>query len=250
MGSKQISLPENIYNIKSFYEKKFISQEDNPFKFYKKIYNLDVFLAKNINNLNYYYIDFPINKNINPNFVIKYFKNIDYRNAFSHESLSFYITSKISDNSWKEDEIYKGHKTNYNVLMTNFNIFFYNDVNIFNTNVSQAKYYMSYKIFSNPNNYILRFELVLNNMDLDQDIDINVYVNMIYNLLKTIHKKFKINLDIVIEEPEIKQPKVEIPKIEKPWWESFAWCSNSRKEKPTFVDAETQTNISLEVNKK
>ena len=58
-------------------------------------------------------------------------------------------------------------------------------INIFNTNVSQAKHYMSYKIFSNPNNYVLRFELVLNNMDLDQDIDINVYVNMIYNLLKT-----------------------------------------------------------------
>ena len=249
MGSKQISLPENIYNINSFFEKKFISQEDNPFKFYKKIYNLDLFVAKNINNMNYYYIDFPINKNINPNFVIKYLKNIDYRNAFSHESLNFYLVGKTSENSWREDEIYKGHKTNYHVLMTNFSIFFYNYVNIFNTNVSQAKYYMTYKIFSNPNNYILRFELVLNNMDLDQDIDINVYVNMIYNLLKTIHKKFKTNLDIVMEEPEIK-PKVEIPKIEKPWWEIFVWCSNSRKEKPTFVDAETQTNINLEVNKK
>jgi len=242
MGSKQISLPENIYNINYIFEKN-IKQEDNPFKFFKKIYGLDLYLARNINNLNYYYIDFPINKNINPNFVIKYFKNIDYRNAFSHESLNFYITSKISDNSWKEDEIYKGHKTNYNVIMTNFSIFFYSNVNFFNTNVSQAKYYMSYKIFSNPINYILRFELVLNNMDLDQDIDINVYVNMIYNLLKTIHKKFQTNLDIIIEEQEIK-PKVEIPKIEKPWWEIFVWCSNSRKEKPTFVDAETQTNTS------
>jgi len=173
MGSKQISLPENIYNINYIFEKN-IKQEDNPFKFFKKIYGLDLYLARNINNLNYYYIDFPINKNINPNFVIKYFKNIDYRNAFSHESLNFYITSKISDNSWKEDEIYKGHKTNYNVIMTNFSIFFYSNVNFFNTNVSQAKYYMSYKIFSNPINYILRFELVLNNMDLDQDIDINV----------------------------------------------------------------------------
>ena len=134
MGSKQISLPENIYNINSFFEKKFISHEDNPFKFYKKLYNLNVFVAKNINNLNYYYIDFPINKNINPNFVIKYFKNIDYRNAFSHESLSFYLINKTTENSWKEDEIYKGHKTNYHVLMTTFQLFFYNDVNIFNTN--------------------------------------------------------------------------------------------------------------------
>ena len=133
--------------------------------------------------------------------------------------------------------------------MNNFSIFFYNNVNIFNTNVSQAKYYMSYKIFSNPNNYILRFELVLNNMDLDQDIDINIYVNMIYNLLKTIHKKFKTNLDIVIEEPEVKQQK-DIPKVIKPWWDILIWCSNSRKEKPTYVNAETQTNISLEDNKK
>jgi hypothetical protein len=250
MESKQISLPENIYNINNIFEKKIILQEDNPFKFYKKIYNLNLYLAKNINNLNYYYIDFPINKNINPSFVIKYLKNIDYRNAFSHGSLNFYLTSKNNENSWKEDEIYKGHKTNYNVIMTNFSIIFYNDVNIFNTNTSQAKYYMSYKIFSNPNNYILRFELVLNNMDLDQDIDINVYVNMIYNLLKTIHKKFKTNLDIVIEEPEVKQPQIEIPIIEKPWWNIFLWCSGSRKEKPIYIDAETQTNISLEDNKK
>jgi len=247
MESKQISLPENIYNIYNFYSKKYLSQDENPFKICKQIYNLDLYLAKNINNLNYYYIDFPINKNINPNFVIKYFKNIDYRNAFSHESLNFYLISKINENSWREDEIYKGHKTNYHVLMTNFSIIFYNDVNIFNTNVSQAKYYMSYKIFSNQNNYILRFELVLNNMDLDQDIDIHVYVNMIYNLLKTIHKKFKTNLSI-IEEPEleVKQPKIEIPEVIKPWWEIFAWCSNSRKEKPRYVDAETQTSNNLE----
>jgi hypothetical protein len=104
---------------------------------------------------------------------------------------------------------------------------------------------MSYKIFSNQNNYILRFELVLNNMDLDQDIDINVYVNMIYNLLKTIHKKFKSNLSI-IEEPEVKQPQIEIPEVIKPWWEIFVWCSNSRKEKARYVDAETQTSNNFE----
>lgn len=249
MESKQISLPENIYNINSFFEKN-VLQEDNSFKFYKKIYNLSLYIARNINNLNYYYIDFPINKNINPNFVIKYLKNIDYRNAFSHESLSFYLISKTSENSWKEDEIYKGHKTNYNVLMTTFQLFFYNDVSIFNTNTSQAKYYMSYKIFSKQNNYILRFEIVLNNMDLDQDIDINVYVNMIYNLLKTIHKKFKIDLDIIIDEPKTISQPVEIPKVVKPWWNFFLWCSDSRKEENTYVDAETQTNISLEDNNK
>ena len=244
MGSKQISLPENIYNINNLFEKKYILQEDNPFKFYKKIYNLDLYIAKNINNLNYYYIDFPINKNINPQFVIKYLKNSDYRNAFSHESLNFYLINKTSENSWKEDEIYKGHKTNYHVLMTTFQLFFYNDVNIFNTNISQAKYYMSYKIFNNQNNYVLRFELVLNNMDLDQDIDINIYVNMIYNLLKIIHKKFKEEPEIKIEEPEIKKPE-----IVKPWWDIFSWCSDNRKDNIN-TNVETQTNISLEEIKK
>ena len=91
MGSKQIALPENIYNINNVFEKKYTNDNDNPFKFYKKIYNLDLYIAKNINNLNYYYIDFPINKKINPQFVIKYFKNADYRNVFSHESINFYI---------------------------------------------------------------------------------------------------------------------------------------------------------------
>ena len=38
MGSKQISLPENIYNINNLFEKKYVLQEENPFKFYKKIY--------------------------------------------------------------------------------------------------------------------------------------------------------------------------------------------------------------------
>ena len=71
--------------------------------------------------------------------------------------MNFYLINKTSENSWKEDEIYKGHKTHYNVLMTTFQLFFYNDVNIFNTNISQAKYYMSYKIFKNIDNYILRF---------------------------------------------------------------------------------------------
>jgi hypothetical protein len=61
MESKQISLPENIYNIYNFYSKKYLLQDENPFKICKKIYNLDLYLAKNINNLNYYYIDFPIN---------------------------------------------------------------------------------------------------------------------------------------------------------------------------------------------
>jgi hypothetical protein len=196
MGCKQnqFTLPENIYNINKLFEKtKDATWTENPFKFNKNIYNLNLYLARNVNNLNYYYIDFPISKKINPQFVIKYLKNIDYRNAFSHNTISFSLKKQINENVWKEDENYKGFITTYDVIMTTFQLFFYNDSDYFDTNISQAKFYMSYKIFSNEINYVLRFELVLNNLDLDQDIDVNIYVSMIFNLLKTIHKKFLID---------------------------------------------------------
>lgn len=231
MASKQIALPENIYNINNLFEKKYLNDNDNPFKIYKKIYNLDLYIAKNINNLNYYYIDFPFNKKINPQFIIKYLKNIDYRNAFSHESINFNIIKKTSENVWSEEEIYKGHKTIYNVLMTTFKLYFYNNSNDFNTNVSQAKFYMSYKIFNNQNNYVLRFELVLNNMDLDQDIDINIYANMIFHLLKAIHKKFKLENELENKSLVIDPPKEIINNnVVKPWWDFFSCCTG-RKEK-------------------
>ena len=192
----QFTLPENVFNINNLFEKtKDNTWEDNPFKLYKKMNNFNLYIGKNINYLNYYYIDFPISKKINSHFVIKYFKNIDYRNIFSHNSINSSLINQVNKNIWLEEEIYKGHKTIYNVLMTTFQLFFYNDSNDFNTNTSQAKYYMAYKIFNNEPNYILRFELVLNNMDLDQDIDVNIYINMILNLLKNIHNKFKIDFE-------------------------------------------------------
>ncbi len=198
MGGKQnqFTLPENIYNINSLFEKtKDTNWKENPFKVYKKVFNLNLNIARNKENFNYYYIDFPVSKKINPQFVIKYFKNIDYRNVFSHDSISFTLLNQTNENVWTEEENYKGSKNIYHALMTTFQLFFYNNSNNFNTNTSQAKYYMSFKIFSSGPNYILRFELVLNNMDIDQDIDVNIYINMIFNLLKTIHKKFKIEYE-------------------------------------------------------
>jgi hypothetical protein len=40
--------------------------------------------------------------------------------------------------------------------------------------------------------YILRFEIILNNMDIDQMIDIRIYLGMLINLLRDVYKKFNI----------------------------------------------------------
>jgi len=194
---KQISLPENIYLIYHFFEKsKNIKETNNPFKFYKKIHNININIAKNLSSLNYYQIDIPISKKINPSYLIKYLKNTEYRNVFSCNSICFKTINNIDEYNWSEEENYKGTKTNFNITSSNFQIIFYNCSNNFNTNMSQAKYYNAYKILNDKNNYILRFELVLNNLDIDQDIDINIYLNMIINILRAVYKKFKINFDL------------------------------------------------------
>ncbi len=257
MGGKQnqFTLPENIFNINSLFEKtKDTNWKENPFKVYKKVFNLNLNIARNKENFNYYYIDFPVSKQINPQFVIKYFKNIDYRNVFSHDSINFTLLNQTNENIWTEEENYKGSKNIYHVLMTTFQLFFYNNSNNFNTNTSQAKYYMSFKIFSSAQNYILRFELVLNNMDIDQDIDVNIYVNMIFNLLKIIHKKFKIdyqtdlNLNGTNELENNDQTNISINEIEtkintnvtKRKLSLFSFCCENKKEQS---NKETQTLI-------
>ena len=50
MGGKQnqFTLPENIYNINNFFEKtKDTTWKENPFKFYKKVYNLNLNIFNN-----------------------------------------------------------------------------------------------------------------------------------------------------------------------------------------------------------
>ena len=58
---KQISLPPNIFIIYDFFNKtKNKDWDKNPFIFYKKINDINIKVAKDISNLNFYQIDIPI----------------------------------------------------------------------------------------------------------------------------------------------------------------------------------------------
>ena len=197
---KQISLPPSIFTIYDFFDKtKNIEWKENPFTTYKKINNLEIKIAKNISNLNFYQVDFQINKKIKPEFLNKYIKNIDYRNYYSKDTLFYKLISTIDDNNWIECEFYNGSKNKFVVTNSNFMVLFYNENPSFGQDLSDTKYYQSYKILKDNDNYILRFEIVLNNMDMDQDIDIIIYCNMLIRLLKAIHEKFKqtFNYDLI-----------------------------------------------------
>lgn len=189
---KQISLPGNIFTIYDFFDKtKNPDWKENPFTLYKKINNLEIKIAKNISNLNFYQVDFQINKKIKPEFLIKYIKNIDYRNYYSKDTLFYKHVSTIDENNWVELEFYNGSKNKFIVTDSNFLVLFYNESPSFGQSLSDTKYYHAFKILNNNDNFILRFEIVLNNMDMDQDIDIIIYLNMIIRLLKAVHDKFK-----------------------------------------------------------
>ena len=197
---KQISLPPNIFTIYDFFNKtKNIDWKENPFVTYKKINNLEIKIAKNISNLNFYQIDFPISKKIKPDFLIKYIKNIDYRNYYSKDTLFYKLVSNIDENNWTEYEFYNGSKNKFVVTCSNFIVLFYNENPSFGQNLSDTKYYHSYKILGEDDKNTLRFEIALNNMDMDQDIDIIVYSNMIIRLLKAVHDKFKqfFNIELI-----------------------------------------------------
>ena len=193
----QISLPESIYKMYTLFEK--ISDpkwDENPFRDYKVISGIKIKLAKNLSNLNYFTIDIPFNNKLNPKFILQYIKNIKYRNCFS-DSLRFRIIKEINEHQWKEDEIYLGHKTSFDVQIFKFQLLFYNTNNDINTNISQAKYYNAYKILKSDDGFILRFELVLNNLDIDQDIDLMVYLNMLLNILKATYDRFNLKFDVI-----------------------------------------------------
>lgn len=193
---QQISLPKNIYDAYIFFDKtKNESNINNPFVFFKKIHGVPVKIAKNILNLNYYQIDIPINKKINPSYLIKYLKEIDYRNYYSSDTISFKQVKIINDNKWIEKENYRGVETKYIVIYNQkqFYMLFYNE-NWYpnNINISQTKYYHSFKILDSSDEYILRFEIILNHMDIDQLIDIHIYLNMLINIIRAIYNKFNI----------------------------------------------------------
>jgi hypothetical protein len=193
MNNKQITLPINIYNAYVFFEK----NEEDLFIFYKKIHGIPIKLAKNISNLNYYQIDIPVNKKINPSYLIKYLKDINYRDYFSSDTISFKLikSEKESDIRWIENENYRGIETQYivNYNQKHFYILFYNENwSSENINISHTKYYHCFKILNTSDEYILRFEIILNNMDIDQIIDIRIYLEMLINLLRAVYNKFKV----------------------------------------------------------
>lgn len=190
MTKQQISLPLNIYNAYIFFEK----NEDNLFIFLRKIHGIPIKIAK-LSNLNYYQIDIPVNKKINPLYLLKYLKNIDYRDYFSSDTISFKLIKKENDMKWIENENYRGNETQYivNYNQKQFYLLFYNE-NWYseNVNISHTKYYHCFKILNTPEEYILRFEIILNHMDIDQMIDIRIYLEMLINILRAVYDKFKV----------------------------------------------------------
>ena len=231
--SIHITLPEHIYKIYNIFEKFNDPNNDNLFKLYKNINNIPVLIAKNISNLNYYIIDIPFSNKINPNYILQYLKNKDYRNHFSPDSISFKFLSRKNDNEWKEEEIYLGSKTIFDIITFKFQMLFYNSVDNSDTNTSQAKYYNAYKILKHNDKYILRFEIVLNNLDIDQDIDLTIYLSMIINILKATYNKLKIIFDI-------DKPILEL----KPKSPSH---SNLNKNKFSDLNKQTQTELDFKV---
>jgi hypothetical protein len=195
-NTSTIQLPKKPYVIYNFLEKCQDKNFDkNPFVEYKIINNIQIKIARNISIFNLYYFNIPFDKKIKPNFLLQYLKNIDYRNSFS-SYLTFKLLTDISPTNWIEEEIYNDSKNIFNCNMFNFKIIFYKKEENFNENTSEVKYYQSYKILSEENNYILRLEMVLNSMDIDQDQDINAQLQMLLNLLRAVYKINHLTFDL------------------------------------------------------
>jgi len=192
----QISLPKKMYDIYTFFDNS-KKELNNPFTFLKMMHGIPVTIISNKSNLNYYQIDIPIHKNIKPSYLLKYLKQIDYRNYYSSNTIYFKQVNIINENKWIETELYQGVETTYvvNYNPEQFYILFYNMVNNSDSNISQAKYYHSLKIFKSFDTFILRFEITLNYLDIDQLIDIEIYLNMLINIIGAIYKKFNLDLN-------------------------------------------------------
>jgi hypothetical protein len=193
------TLPKKVFTIYDFFEKtKNPKWNDNPFKQFipnlkDKFNNMNIMVATNISNLNFYIVDFDINKNITPSYIIKYFKDISLRNLFSDASLNYKLLqyTNTEKTKWIEQETYKDVVNMFNCMHTNFELISYTD-NKPNSDMSTSKIYVAYKVLSAADKYVFRLEIVLNHMDMDQEIDLLVYINMVTNILNSIHKKFKI----------------------------------------------------------
>lgn len=189
-----IILPTKIYTIYNFFEKTKTVGGINPFKDYKSdnfaYKNISIKIAKNISNMNFYQVDFIINKKIQPSYVIQYISNPDLRTLYSDGMLSYKQLSKDNHKSI-EEEHYNNNKNTFNCILSKFMFLTYVDIE--NKSISSSKYYSSYKILNNNLDYVLRFETVLNQLDIDQEVDLDKYIKMIGNIIKAIYDKFKIN---------------------------------------------------------
>jgi len=194
------TLPKKIFTIYDFFEKtKNPNWSENPFKQFtpqlkEKFNNMNIMIASNISNLNFYIIDFDINMKVTPLYIIKYFKDISLRNLFSDASIKYKLIqyTNTEKTKWIEEENYKDNINTFSCIQSSFEFITYTDNNIKNADTSTSKIYIAYKVLSCKNKYVLRLELVLNHMDMDQEIDLLVYIHMITNILKTIHKKFSV----------------------------------------------------------
>lgn len=212
-----VSLPPKIFTIYQFFDKtKDNNWSENPFKFYKTIQNINVKIAKNISNLNFYQVDFIIDKKINPTFMIKYIRNIQYRNYFSTSAISFKEISKINENNWMEEENYNGAKTIFSCTASTYQLLFYTNADYTNSNISEAKYYNSYKILNDKSSYILRFETVYNFLDIDQNIDLSIYIQMLSNIIRAVYKQLHIKCYINDSVEDIELSKDSDSEKEKP----------------------------------
>jgi hypothetical protein len=183
-----LNLPTKYFNIYKKFENGIFTKQKNS------IYKLEYVEEQ----LNLYKIDIIIKKELNNlKSIIKYFKNIDYRNNLCNKNFKYTIINKIDDNNWIEEELYNNVSNYFNVIITDYNMIcytvndkpeLYNKTIENNLDVSDLKYYYAYKILKIEDNIIFRFEIVYNRYDINQDIDIKKQYEMINNIINIIYK--------------------------------------------------------------
>ena len=199
MSTEQKSFPKNIFNIYQLFEQtKNPKWEANPFKVFKpqlkeQLNQYNIMIATNINELNLYIVDYIIDKKIPPAFVIKYIKDEKLRNLYSDPLLNYKVDSIIArDKKWVEEEKYKNSTNMFVCLLSSFDFIQYTEHDMDEKDVSESKVYIAYKILNAGDKNVLRFEVVLNNMDIDQEVDLYVYTSMITNILKAVYSKYRL----------------------------------------------------------
>jgi len=196
--SSNLILPKKIYAMYHFFEKckktDWLSLNFKPFKpqFINVDPSLNIMIATNISDLNFYIVDFPFSNHVNPSYLMQYFKDPKLRNLYSDSSINFKVIKTYNRNKSIEMETYRDNTNTLTCYSSKFQILFYDENIDDNKNMSFTKPYYAFKILSNNDNYVLRFEIVLNFLDIDQEIDLHIYICMITKMLKAIYKKFNL----------------------------------------------------------